>query len=151
MAVRRSAVPGPENDWDNFRPERELKLVQRSHSRRRLPIAVIATALLMGAVAVLWLRPQLHVTVSDISTAIRALRQPELPSKTRKSHQVQSVIRHPSRLRRGSGASPGRVTELGPFDAYILDGDRYIRLEGMTKYALLDTRTGEIIWIEEPR
>lgn len=152
MSTSRSAVPGPENDWDDFRPERETKLAQRNHSRRRLPIVLaLVTVVLMGAVAILWLRPYLRGTVADISNTIRAFSQPEVPPRTKKSRQVQSVIRHPNRFRRGSGASRDRVAELGPFDAYVLDGDRYIRVEGMTKYALLDTRTGEIIWIEEPR
>ena len=39
--------------------------------------------------------------------------------------------------------------ELGPFDAYVLNGNRYIRVEGMNKYGLLDTRTGKITWIKE--
>ena len=151
MFASRSTVR-PENDWDKFRPERELKLVQRDHSRRRLPIILLfATALLVGVVAALWLRPHLYGTVAEISKAIRAFSQPELPSTAKKRHQVQSVIRRPSRLRRSSGVSPDRVTEPGPFETYVLNGDRYIRVEGMTKYALLDTRTGEIIWIEEPR
>ena len=151
MSASRSAVPGPENDWDDFRPERETKLSQRNQSRRPLPIVLaLATILLLGAVA-LWLRPQLRGTIADVSKTIRTLGQPELPPRKKKSRQVQSVIRHSNRFRRGSGVSPRRVADMGPFDAYILDGDRYIRVEGMTKYALLDTRTGEIIWIEEPR
>jgi len=37
--------------------------------------------------------------------------------------------------------------ELGPFDAYVLDGSRYIRVEGKDSYALVDTTTGKITWI----
>jgi hypothetical protein len=43
--------------------------------------------------------------------------------------------------------SSSRSPELGPFDAYVLDGSRYIRIEGKDSYALVDTRTGKVTWI----
>lgn len=149
---RRAVRPGPDDDWDNFRPQRDLETVRRNHSQRLVPILlVLATVLFIALMTAWWLRPHIHGAVDDVAKAIRAFSQPELPSKAKKRPQNQSVIRSRKRRHRVSGPSHGRATELGPFDAYVLNGDRYIRVEGMATYALLDTRTGDIIWIREPR
>ena len=54
----------------------------------------------------------------------------------------RSARRYQTRNRRDPRFS--RPPELGPIDAYVLDGGRYIRVEGEESYALVDTRTGKV-------
>jgi len=154
MSPKLSAVrqPRPDNDWDQFRPARDLQVARRQRRQPRIAFALVLIIALFVAVLVAFrFRLQVENAVANVTKAILESRRPAPVAPPRRTVETRSL--HPRRKlrnltpeRRSSGASA-----LGPFDAYVLDGDRYIRVEGMSKYALLDTRNGKIIWIREPR
>jgi hypothetical protein len=134
-------------NWDKFRPARDLEIARRKQRRVWAALSV-ATALFFAVVIVHLLRPNLADALAHVAKAALATSGEDLPAPRVSYSGKRSAQRH---RKLHSGPSLSRTPELGPFDTYVLDGERYIRVEGMTKYALLDTRTGEIIWTTEPR
>jgi hypothetical protein len=51
-----------------------------------------------------------------------------------------------SRLGRGE-APPDGARVPGPFEVYLLDGDRFIRVDSSNRSVLLDMQTGETTWM----
>ncbi len=134
------------DDWNKFRPVRDLERAHRQRRRVRF-VLVVATVLFFAVLIVRLVRP--HVTEvlayarATLTSRPKELRIPHSDLKNRftRSHRRQRDLFPERRVR--------RPAELGPFDAYVLNGNRYIRVESMNKYGLLDTRTGKITWIKE--
>ena len=134
-------------DWKKFRPAREIAC----RKQRRIRIVLgLATALFFAVLIARLLRPHVVDALTYAKTALRLTRE-ELPVARATDSETRALRPHHKQHNLGPEPRFSRTPELGPFDAYILNGDRYIRVEGMSKYALLDTRTGKIIWIEESR
>lgn len=136
-------------DWKEFRTAKDL--ARARPKRRRVPVVlVVATALFFGTLLARLLKP--HV-VEALAYA-KAVLVPR-PTDLRVPHSIDSKkwSRRPHGRRREPIPEPKsrRAPALGPFDVYVLNGDRYIRVEGMSKYGILDTRTGKIVWIKKPR
>jgi hypothetical protein len=144
MSPQRST--GPHDEWDKFRPAHDLRTRRR---RRRIPVLLIPTTalffvFLLGDI----LRPRVKAALAYVANvALRPKREEvSLPrSGDRASRSTRPYETHNRRNPRFS-----RPPELGPFDAYVLDGSRYIRVDGEDSYALVDTTTGKITWITKP-
>ncbi|HKW68006.1 MAG TPA: hypothetical protein VJP04_12005 [Terriglobales bacterium] len=50
------------------------------------------------------------------------------------------------RLRRGE-ALPDAVRLPGPFEVYLLDGDRFVRVDASNRSVMLNMQTGETTWM----
>jgi len=153
MSSKLSVVrhPGPEDDWDQFRPAHDLQVLPGKRSPK-VPLLLVLATVLFGAVVVSFhFQPKVKGAVAHIAKAVLDLGRPARVIAPTKSVAMRSVpprrkLRHLRPEMRARG-----VSALGPFEAYVLDGDRYIRVEGISQYALLDTRTGKIIWIRTPQ
>src|SRR5579863_7203168 len=140
----------PADDWDQFRPVRDLRVPPRRRTRQVPLLLVLATILFFVALLAFHFQPEVEGAVAHVAKAVLDLGRPArviAPTRPGETGSLRSR-RKPRRLSpqvRSSG-----VPALRPFDVYVLDGERYVRVEGMSKYALLDTRTGKIIWIRKP-
>ncbi len=137
-----------EDDWDQFRPARDLKLAPPKRPRQGL---VLATVLVFAVMVAFRFRPEVETAVAHVARAVLDSRQPAWVITRTKVVERRSIDSHGKRRIFRPEPRSGGAAALGPFDAYVLDGDRYIRIEGMSTYALLDTRTGKVIWIRQPR
>ncbi len=137
----------PADDWEEFRP---LEVSRRRRSRS-VPRELIIASFLFVALVIIWLvfKPQIRGTVSEISQAISRLAQ--RPAAATKSHSSASTAaRRTSRpAQRGLDERwQGTARTHGPFEVYLLDGDRYIRVDSSSRSVLLNMRTGEATWLE---
>jgi hypothetical protein len=137
------------DDWKKFRPASDLKVARQRQRRIRLLLG-LATALFFATLIGRLLKPHIVDALTYAKAALRLPRE-ELPILLPTDSDKRAPRSH--RKHRNLAPKPrfSRTPEPGPFDAYILNGDRYLRVEGMSDYALLDTRTGEVIWIKEPQ
>jgi hypothetical protein len=94
------------------------------------------------------LQPHVEAALAYVSKVALGKRE-EVPSP-RQSDKAKRTAR-PSREHNRGERTFSSQPELGPFDAYVLDGDRYIRVEGKDSYALVDTKTGNVTWIGKMR
>jgi hypothetical protein len=138
---------GPHNDWDKFRPARDLRTARRK--QRRIPVALIlATALLLAFLLADQLRPRVEAALAYVAKVALGPKREEVPLRRQSDSEKPSARPYQTHYRRDPRFSR---TELGPFDAYVLDGSRYIRVEGKDSYALVDTKTGKVTWINKAR
>lgn len=138
------------DEWDQFRPLRDLDVPIRKRSRQVPLLLVIATVLFLVALLAIHFQPEVEGAVAHVAKSILDLGRPaRIIAPPRPSAMVSVRTRRKLRRLSPQVRSSG-LPVLGPFDVYVLDGDRYIRVEGLSKYALLDTRTGKIIWIRKP-
>lgn len=111
---------------------------------------VLATAVFFVALVIHLVKPHVADALAFAKAALVA--RPEDVRVSRPPETKKLIVHHHrAHTHRMSKPNVSSGPELGPFDAYVFDGNRYIRIEGMTRYALLDTRTGKIIWITESR
>lgn len=137
----------PADDWKEFRP---LEVTRRRRSRS-VPRELIIASFLFVALVIIWVvfKPQIRGTVSEISQAISRLAQ--RPAAATKSHSPASAaVRRTQRAaQRGLDERwPDTARTPGPFEVYLLDGDRYIRVDSSSRSVLLNLRTGETTWLE---
>jgi hypothetical protein len=133
---------GPHNQWDKFRPARDLRTARRK--QRRIPVALIlATALFFAFLLADQLRPRVEAALAYVAKVALGPKREEVPLPRRSDSQKRPRPYQTHNRRDLRFSRP----ELGPFDAYVLDGSRYIRVEGKDSYALVDTTTGKITWI----
>jgi hypothetical protein len=136
---------GPSShDWNRSRPERDLRPARR---KRRIPVLLLlATALFFAFLLADQLRPRVEAALKYVAKlAVPSTRKEvQFPrSNDSEKRSPRSYRTHNRHLRFS------RSTELGPFEAYVLDGNRYIRVEGNDSYALVDSKTGKITWITQ--
>lgn len=148
MSARPKLVPRrPADDWEEFRP---LEITHRRRSRSAAPKLLLASFLFV-ALVIVWVvfKPQIRGTVSEISQAISRLGQ--RPAASNKSHSAASVAvrRTPRSEQRGlDGRWQDTARTPGPFEVYLLDGDRYVRVDSSNRSVLLNMQTGETTWLE---
>lgn len=148
MSAKLKVVPRrPADDWQEFRP---LEVTRRRRSRSALPKLLVA-GFLFAALVIIWvvIKPQIRGTVSEISQAISRLGQ--RPAAATKAHSaVSAAVRRTSRPgQRGRDEQwVNTAATPGPFEVYLLDGDRYIHVDSSNKSVLLNMRTGETTWLE---
>ena len=140
MSARLKVVPRkPADDWAEFRPEA---------SPRPTPWFKLVLAILcLGALVVTWswLKPPIRSTVAQIKQAMLGLGKPA-PAK-----KPPLTTREPKHRARNphlqSEVSESSVGGSGAFEVYLLDGDRFVRVEANSRSVLLNMRTGEATWI----
>ncbi|MGE5205250.1 MAG: hypothetical protein ACM3PW_06520 [Chlamydiota bacterium] len=137
----------PVDDWKEFRP---LEVTRRRQSRSVVPKLLIAIFLFAGF-AVMWLlfKPQIGGAVAELGRAISQLGQKQAVSSKPRS-ATSAVVRKATRVpRTGRGEwvdDAGRPP--GPFEVYLLDGDRFIRVDSSSRSVLLNVQTGETTWLD---
>jgi hypothetical protein len=133
---------GPRDDWNKFRPARDLRTPRR---RRRIPVLLILTPALFAFLLGDQLRPRVEAALAYVAKVALRPKREEAP-RPRPSDRANRSAR-PSQRHSRSEPRFSSPPELGPFDAYVLDGSRYIRVEGKDSYALVDTKTGKVTWV----
>jgi hypothetical protein len=148
MSAKLKPMPRrPADNWDQFRP---LEVTRRRRSRSPLPKLLIATFLFV-ALVIIWgvFKPQIRGTVSEISQAISRLGQRPAASTKARSAASAAVRRTLRPAQRGLDARWEETARShGPFEVYLLDGDRYIRVDSSSRSVLLNMRTGETTWLD---
>ena len=135
------------DDWKEFRP---LEVTRRRQSRSLLPKLLIATLLFAG-LAVMWLlfKPQIGGAVAELGRAISQLGQRQAVLGKKRS-ATAAVVRKAARVPhtwRGEGVDDA-ARAPGPFEVYLLDGDRFIRVDSSSRSVLLNMQTGETTWLD---
>jgi hypothetical protein len=137
----------PVDDWKEFRP---LEVTRRRQSRSLVPKLLLAVFLFTG-LAVMWVlfKPQIGGAVAELERAISQLGQKGAGSSKARS-ATSAVVRKATRPLHTEG---GRVLDdaaraPGPFEVYLLDGDRFIRVDSSSRSVLLNMRTGETTWLD---
>jgi len=137
--------PPHQTDWDKFRPARDLKEVP-GRQRRVKTVLVLTTALFFAVLLAQLLRPHIKAALAYVTkVALRSHGEVTLP-------HTSDLAKRPARPTREDNHGERIFTsppQLGPFDAYVLDGDRYIRVGGKDSYALMDSKTGKVTWISK--
>lgn len=135
------------DDWKEFRP---LEVTRRRQSRSLFPKLLLATFLFAG-LAVLWLmfKPQIGGAVAEIGRAISQLGQKQAVSSRPRSGP-SAVVRKAARPLRTEGGKllDDAARAPGPFEVYLLDGDRFIRVDSSSRSVLLNVQTGETTWLD---
>lgn len=151
MSARLKPAPrSPVDDWEEFRPAE----ISRGRSSRSTGSKLLVSVLLFAVLLLVWvlLKPPITGTVAQIRKAISGLGQS--PAASRKPRVAAGRTR-----REWQSARPQRAQELRdpgsaalrPFEVYLLDGDRYIRVDASSRSVLLNTQTGETTWIDSDR
>jgi hypothetical protein len=152
MAARVAQVRKPQDPWNKFRPvavQRQQKGPRQGRAKLLLIfICIVAISILVARL----LRPHVERGLARMANRLVTLERGEMPATPGHAERRTPAARvgrrplHSAREHSASQAAP-----LGDFDAYILQGDRYVRVQGMSKYALVDMDTGKIIWIAHPK
>jgi hypothetical protein len=146
-----SAKPkvAPRKQVDEFM---EFRPVAAS-SRRPAPSATPKLLILSFLTVVFFLswiffRPPIRQTVADIKKAISKLGQPRAVANTPRAAASTVARRVPQHARLGRGESLLGTDRIpGPFEVYLLDGNRYIRVDANNRSVLLNMQTGETTWM----
>lgn len=140
------ALPRPVDEWKEFRPE---EFSRRSSSGVLLKLLVPVFLLAVLLLSWIFFKPSISGTVAQIQKAISGLRPSPVASSHKRSVAAGKSHRESrsALAQRAEQPSPGEAAP-GPFEVYLLDGDRYIRLEANDRSVLLNTRTGETTWVD---
>lgn len=141
-------VKRPADEWAEFRP---VEVSSRRRPRSAVPKTLVIATFLFSIIFAVWVffRPQIRGTMAEIRTAMAELAQARVNG--RKSRPATAAVVHrtlrPSARERvellpRSGSGPG------PFEVYLLDGDRYIRVDSSSRSVLLNMQTGEATWMD---
>ena len=141
----KQALPRPD-EWNEFRPEEFSR-----RSSRSVGLKLLLSVALVSALLLIWviLKPQIRGTMTQIRKAISGPEQSPVKS-SRKRHAGAAGARRDLRATRDhrpEQPTPGEAAP-GPFEVYLLDGDRYIRVDASDRSVLLNTQTGETTWID---
>lgn len=145
-----SAKPkvAPRKQVDEFREFRPVAVSSRQPSRSATPKLLILSFLtVVFFLSWILFRPSIGNTVAEIKKVMSELgrngvtdsSRPATPAVARKAPQHD-------RLRRGE-ALPDAVRLPGPFEVYLLDGDRFVRVDASNRSVLLNMQTGETTWM----
>lgn len=136
--VRRKGL----DEWDEFRPH-VTRRSGLSPGSKLLIALLLSLVLLFGWI---WFKPSISGTVAEIRSAISQMGQ----RRAAASKSRPAALRRPSARsevpRARSSQDAARVP--GPFEVYLLDGDRFIRVDSSSRSILLNTETGEATWMD---
>lgn len=142
-------VKRPADDWAEFRPLEVSH--RRQQPRSSVPKTLIIATFLFALIFAFWVffRPQIRGTVAEIRKAMADLAQSRVtarkasPATAAASRRtLRSLDREHAESSRPANSGPG------PFEVYLLDGDRYIRVDSSSRSVLLNMRTGETTWMD---
>ncbi len=145
-----SAKPklAPRKQVDEFREFRPVAVSSRGPARSATPKLLILSFLTV-VFFLIWIffRPSIGSTVAEFKHVISELGRNRVATA---SHTATSAVarRVPQHARLGQGESlPDAARIPGPFEVYLLDGDRFIRVDASNRSVLLNMQTGETTWI----
>lgn len=135
----------PADQWEEFRPAHATP----RGSRHSLRFKLLLTVLVFAAITLtwFWFRTPIQGTVAQIKKAISGLGQPRTAAKKARAAAPVSVHRTRRESRVEHEAWAGDAGQPGPFEVYLLDGDRYVRVDSSSRSVLLNMQTGEATWI----
>ena len=136
----------PVDDWTEFRPAE----VSPRKMRRSVPTSLLVVTFLFAVLVTVWVlfKPQIAETVAEFSKAVSEMGPATTPSKPRPSASI-SARRAARPVAASRGTALDSATRVpGPFEVYLLDGDRYVRVESNDRSVLLNMRTGETTWLD---
>ena len=145
-----SAKPklAPRKQVDEFREFRPAAVSSRPPSRSATPKLLILSFLTV-VFFLIWIffRPSIGSTVAEFKKVISELGRNRVATapRTATSSVARRVPRHARLGREESLPDAARIP--GPFEVYLLDGDRFIRVDASNRSVLLNMQTGETTWI----
>jgi hypothetical protein len=135
----------PVDDWEEFRP---VEVSQRRSSHSAAPKLLIAS-LLFTVLVLIWVyfKPSIGGTVAQIGRVVDELGHRNMASNRSRTPVAAVVRRTPRTFSATRGESPRDAARVpGPFEVYLLDGNRYIHVDSRNKSVLLNMKTGETTW-----
>jgi hypothetical protein len=137
----------PVDDWEEFRP---VQASPRRSSRSAAPKLLTATLLFIVLVLIwVYFRPSIRGTVAQIRRAVAELGQRNVASNRSRNPAPVVARRAPRSFAATRGESPKDMARVpGPFEVYLLDGNRYIRVDSSSRSVLLNMQTGETTWMD---
>lgn len=145
-AKLKTVVRRPVDEWKEFRPEVVSRRPARSATPKLLILSFLTAVFLLSWV---FFKVPIAKTAAEIKSAIFQLGQSRVAS-TKSGPSTPAVVRRvlrPSRPGRGEPVQDF-AREPGPFEVYLLDGDRFIRVDSRDKSVLLNMQTGETTWLD---
>jgi hypothetical protein len=145
-----SAKPklAPPKQLDEFREFRPAAVSSRRPSRSATPRLLILSFLTV-VFFLIWIffRPSLGGTVAEFKKVISQLGRNRGTTAPRTATSAVGR-RVPQHARTGRAESlPDAARIPGPFEVYLLDGDRFIRVDASNRSVLLNMQTGETTWM----
>ncbi|HET7748962.1 MAG TPA: hypothetical protein VFK81_06245 [Terriglobales bacterium] len=145
-----SAKPklAPRKQLDEFKEFRPVAASSRRPSRSATPkLLFLSFVTVVFLLSWIFFRPSIGKTVAEIKSVISELGRSPAAATTPRA-DTSSVARKPQHARLGRGESlPDAARIPGPFEVYLLDGDRFIRVGASNKSVLLNMKTGETTWM----
>jgi hypothetical protein len=144
-----SAKPkvAPRKQVDEFREFRPVAVSPRQPSRSATPKLLILSFLtVVFFLSWILFRPSIGNTVAEIKKVMSELARNRVADAPRTATPAvaRKVPQH-DRLQRGESL-PGDARVPGPFEVYLLDGDRFVRVDASNRSVLLNMQTGETTW-----
>lgn len=146
-AKLKPALRRPVDDWTEFRPVE----ASRQKARRSVPTSLLVVTFLFAVLVTVWVlfKPQIAETVAEFSKAVSEMGQPRAVSSKSRATAAAPARRAARPVSASSASAPENATrEPGPFEVYLLDGDRYVRVDSNDRSVLLNLRTGETTWLD---
>lgn len=136
----------PVDEWKEFRP---AAVSSRGRSRSSQPALLILSFLtVVFVLSWVFFRPPIGRTVAEIKKVISELGRRSAVATTPRAADSAMARRVPQRARGARGESPEDGARVpGPFEVYLLDGDRFIRVDSRSRSVLLNMQTGETTWM----
>lgn len=142
-------------NWEEFRQigaEQKNTFVRRKRIRTFYTVLCVAISIaaLLFLIGVFLGNPA-SATFARIKNKVTEFVEARKPEVTKEQHAP--IIRgelpqHRSKRFLNSSRSPEKPA-LGEFQIYVLSGDHFVLVTPSKRFALLDTKTGDIKWIEE--
>ena len=147
-AKPKPVVKRPADEWAEFRP---VEVSRRTRPRSAVPRTLVIATFLFSLIFAAWVffRPQIRGTMAEIRTAMAELAQARVEgSKSRPA--TAAVVRRTLRPSARERVELPRRGDSGPgsFEVYLLDGNRYIRVDSSSRSVLLNMQTGETTWMD---
>ena len=138
----------PRKQVDEFREFRPVGGSSRQPSRSATPKLLILSFLtVVFFLSWMLFRPSIGNTVAEIKKVMSELGRNGVTDSSRiATPAVARKAPQHDRLRRGE-ALPDAVRLPGPFEVYLLDGDRFVRVDASNRSVMLNMQTGETTWM----
>lgn len=141
-------VKRPADEWAQFRP---LEVSRRRQPRSAVPKTLVIASFLFALIFAFWVffRPQIRGTMAEIRKAMADLAQARVTARKARPTTAAAARRTLRSTDRERVESPRSGNSgPGPFEVYLLDGDRYIRVDSSSRSVLLNMQTGETTWMD---
>lgn len=134
---------------DEFREFRPAAVSSRRPPRSATPKLLILSFLtVVFFLSWIFFRPSIGRTVDEIKKAMSELGQTSAATTTTRTTASTVARRVPRHDRLGRGESlPEAAPTPGPFEVYLLDGNRFIHVDASNRSVLLNMKTGETTWM----